>query len=83
MLEAFVNGNRSFTQLGLGGITVASGDWLELCIFGRWVPGQVCDDAIGWYLLTLDRVGIRLRAGLHARLIDEPLLCPLHLHSSI
>lgn len=76
MLEAFRNGNRSLTQLGLDGSTVASGDWLELCIFGYWVPGQVYHDASGWYLLTLDRVGIRLRAGLQARLLQKPPLCP-------
>ncbi len=59
--------------LELNGDRLKPGDGLELCVFGHWIAGRVDVDAGGWYLLTRDHVGIRLRAGLRARLSQEPL----------
>lgn len=42
--------------------------WIELCVFHCWIAGQVHSDAAGWYLQTLNHIGIHLRAGLTARL---------------
>ncbi|GAC1463206.1 MAG: hypothetical protein PVS3B1_03830 [Ktedonobacteraceae bacterium] len=53
--------------LMLDGHELASGDNVEIRVFGSWVPGQVAIDSAGWYLLTLDQVGIRLHTGLAAR----------------
>lgn len=57
----------------LQGRMLMAGDWLELCVFGHWIPGRVGVDASGWYLQTLDQVGIRLSNGLRARLMVNPL----------
>src|SRR5258708_16503963 len=46
---------------------VSEGENIEISVFGAWIPGQVALDTAGWYLLTLDQVGIRLHAGLLAR----------------
>jgi hypothetical protein len=51
------------SQLELNGSVVHAGDWLELCVFGYWIPGQV----------AVDNVGVRLRAGLKARFCENPL----------
>ncbi|MFL5690770.1 MAG: DUF5348 domain-containing protein [Ktedonobacteraceae bacterium] len=61
------------SQLELNGSVVHAGDWLELCVFGYWIPGQVAVDDSGWYFLTLDNVGVRLHAGLKARFCENPL----------
>jgi len=61
--------------LELNGYRLKPGDWLELYVFGHWIPGRVDADASGWYILTLDHVGIRLRAGLRARLTQDTLAC--------
>ncbi|MFL5664467.1 MAG: DUF5348 domain-containing protein [Ktedonobacteraceae bacterium] len=61
------------SQLKLNGAVVHAGNWLELCVFGYWIPGQVAVDDSGWYFLTLDHVGVRLRAGLKARFCENPL----------
>ena len=37
---------------------------------GHWIPGQLDKDAKGWYLITSDKVEIRLRSGLAARFPD-------------
>ena len=60
------------SQLELNGSVVHTGDWLELCVFGYWIPGQVAVDGSGWYFLTLNHVGVRLRAGLRARFCENP-----------
>jgi hypothetical protein len=62
----------SASQLELNGSVVHSGDWLELCVLGYWIPGQVAVDDSGWYFLTLNHVGIRLRPGLRARFCENP-----------
>ncbi|MBA2681959.1 MAG: response regulator [Ktedonobacteraceae bacterium] len=51
----------------LDGHELSSDDTIEIQVFGSWVPGQVAIDSAGWYLLTLDQVGIRLHTGLPAR----------------
>ncbi len=51
----------------LDGHELSSNDNIEIQVFGSWVPGQVAIDSAGWYLLTLDQVGIRLHTGLPAR----------------
>lgn len=51
----------------LYGQKLSSGDNIEIQVFGTWVPGVVAFDSAGWYLLTLDQVGIRLHGGLLAR----------------
>jgi hypothetical protein len=61
------------SHLELNGSAVHSGDWLELRVFGYWIPGQVAIDDSGWYFLTLDHVGVRLRPGLSARFCENPL----------
>jgi FixJ family two-component response regulator len=53
--------------LMLDGHELSSDDTIEIQVFGSWVPGQVAIDSAGWYLLTLDQVGIRLHTGLLAR----------------
>lgn len=53
--------------LMLDGHELSSDDTIEIQVFGSWVPGQVAIDSAGWYLLTLDQVGIRLHTGLPAR----------------
>lgn len=61
------------TQLSLDGRILIPGDLLEVSVFGHWIPGRVEVDASGWYLLTLDQVGIRLSHGLRARLVLNSL----------
>lgn len=53
--------------LMLDGHELSRNDNIEIQVFGSWVPGQVAIDSAGWYLLTLDQVGIRLHTGLPAR----------------
>lgn len=52
----------------LDGYELHSGDYVELSVFGSWIPGQIARDATGWYLFTPDQVSIRLHSGLPARL---------------
>ncbi|GCE03832.1 response regulator [Dictyobacter aurantiacus] len=54
----------------LDGHELSSGENIEIYVFGSWIPGHVAIDAAGWYLVTLDQVGIRLHAGLLARSCD-------------
>lgn len=56
----------------LQGRMLMAGDWLEVSVFGQWIAGRVEVDAGGWYLQTLDQVGIRLSNGLRARLMVNP-----------
>jgi CheY-like chemotaxis protein len=59
--------NQEQNCLELHGSLLQVGDVIEVAIMGHWIPGQVHRDASGWYLLTLDHVGIRLQPGVHAR----------------
>lgn len=54
----------------LDGHELSSGENIEIHVFGSWIPGHVAVDSAGWYLVTLDQVGIRLHAGLLARSCD-------------
>ena len=65
--------NRERQRLELNGQLFQCGDWLELQVFGDWIAGQIAVDTRGWYLLTLDHVGIRLRAGLTARFREHTI----------
>ncbi|HWS84614.1 MAG TPA: response regulator, partial [Ktedonobacteraceae bacterium] len=48
---------------------------VEAYIMGHWIPGELEKDAIGWYLITADKVEIRLRSGLTARFPEVPISC--------
>jgi CheY-like chemotaxis protein len=39
---------------------------------GHWIAGQLNQDFTGWYFITSDQVGIRLRTGLTARFGQVP-----------
>ncbi|GCE25491.1 hypothetical protein KDA_09750 [Dictyobacter alpinus] len=54
-------------HLLLDGHELSCDEQIEIRVFGSWVPGQVAMDSAGWYLMTLDQVGIRLQGGLPAR----------------
>ncbi len=68
------NANRR--RLELGGVALLEGDLIEMCVFGHWIPGSLALDSSGWYLITPDQIGIRLREGLAARRPHGAL--PLH-----
>ena len=71
--------NNEKNYLELDSKVLQYDDWVELQVFGYWIPGRVEHDTGGWYLMTLDNVGIRLRAGLTARFcqpitsVSEPI----------
>jgi hypothetical protein len=64
-------------ELELDGKPVGKGRPLELYVMGYWLSGIVYRDASGWYLLTRDQIGIRLVAGLRARIPDISLIVTL------
>ena len=70
--------NQEYDHLELNGAPVRDGDILELYVIGYWLRGVVRRDASGWYLVTNDQVGIRLKAGLRAQVPDIALsvMCP-------
>ncbi len=57
-------------QLELNGIILRSGEGVEIRVMGDWISGQLHKDSGGWYLITSDQMGIRLRSGLLARFPD-------------
>lgn len=59
--------NSSSNCLELDGQELKRGESIEIRVFSSWIPGQIAMDAGGWYLFTLDHVGIRLHTGLPAR----------------
>ena len=59
--------NGECNCLELDGYELQSGENIEIRVFGSWIPGQIAVDSGGWYLFTLDHVGIRLHTGLPAR----------------
>lgn len=77
--------NRERDELELNGKPVGKGRPLELCVMGYWLSGMVHRDNSGWYLLTRDQVGIRLVAGLRARIpdISFTLTLPAHIENSM
>ena len=72
--------------LELNGLALRYGERVEVRIMGHWISGQLSKDAKGWFLITSDKVEIRLRSGLTARLptispsygliVDEPTPVP-------
>ena len=60
--------NTHYHKLQLNEQLLTSEMWIEICIFHCWIPGQVHSDAAGWYLQTRNHNGIRLCAGITARL---------------
>jgi len=56
--------------LELNGLALRHREQVEVRIMGHWITGQLGKDAHGWYLITSDKVEIRLRSGLVARLPD-------------
>jgi hypothetical protein len=65
--------------LELSGFLLHTGDQVEVRLMGAFVPGIIAHDRRGWYLLTSNRVGVRLRAGLLARISSPFLLLPTRL----
>ncbi|GHO45023.1 response regulator [Ktedonospora formicarum] len=65
--------NATSNCLELEGRELKRGESIEIRVFGSWIPGQVSIDSGGWYLFTLDHVGIRLHSGLSARLGEAPV----------
>lgn len=62
--------HQQYSLLELDGFLLQHGDRVEIRILGSWVPGMVAHDQFGWFFLTPDQVGIRLRTGLSARLVS-------------
>ncbi|HEY4033590.1 MAG TPA: response regulator [Ktedonobacteraceae bacterium] len=56
----------------LNGIVLCTGNWIEIHVMGHWIAGQLNQDFTGWYFITSDQVGIRLRTGLTARFAQVP-----------
>lgn len=63
--------NSEYNCLELDGYELQTGENIEIRVFGSWIPGQIAVDAGGWYLFTLDHVGIRLHTGLPARFCES------------
>lgn len=63
----------------LEGQMLQNGRNIEIRVFDAWIPGQIARDSRGWYLMTLDLVGIRLHTGLPARMYEEALAVPAEL----
>jgi Domain of unknown function (DUF5348) len=59
--------NHEKKHLELNNILLRCGTSIEIRVIGYWIPGSVQHDNGGWYLLTVDHVGLRLHPGLTAR----------------
>jgi Domain of unknown function (DUF5348) len=70
MIEGKLIYQPSTRRLVLQGRTLCSGDMLEVSIMGDWVSGTLAHDLSGWYILTVEQIGIRLREGIPARLVN-------------
>ncbi|GHO90230.1 hypothetical protein KSF_002780 [Reticulibacter mediterranei] len=62
-----------YQWLEISGSPLQMNEQIEIAVMGYWITGSIQRDAGGWYLLTDDEVGIRLRTGLRAR---RPLFPP-------
>lgn len=58
-------------SLELDGLLLQHGDKIALRILNAWVPGTVAHDQVGWYFVTSEHVGIRLKTGLKGRLLSR------------
>jgi FixJ family two-component response regulator len=74
--------NSEYNCLELDGYELQCGEFIELRVFGSWIPGQILVDPGGWYLFTLDYVGIRLHTGLPARFREPRVADAFLLQSS-
>ncbi len=63
--------NSECNCLELDDYALSCGENIEIRVFGSWIPGQIAVDPGGWYLFTLDHVGIRLHTGLPARFCES------------
>jgi hypothetical protein len=59
--------NDEQQMLEINGDPLQQNEQVEITVMGYWIAGSVQQDTGGWYLLTDDEVGIRLRTGLRAR----------------
>jgi len=64
--------HQQYNRLELNGLALRRRERVEARIMGHWIAGQLDKDAKGWYLITSDKVEIRLRSGLAARLPEAP-----------
>lgn len=67
--------HQKHNRLELNGLALRRREMVEARIMGHWIPGELEKDATGWYLITADKVEIRLRSGLTARFPEAPLSC--------
>jgi CheY-like chemotaxis protein len=65
--------HQNDNRLELNGLALRCREQIEVRIMGHWLHGQLEKDATGWYLITSDKVEIRLRSGLAARFPQAPL----------
>ena len=56
--------------LELDGFLLQTGDQVELCLFGTFIPGTIAHNQRGWYFLTSFQVGIRHQTGLLVHLCE-------------
>ncbi len=64
--------NEKEGSLELEGFLLRPGDQLEIRFFSFWIPGTIAHNERGWYFLTTNQVGVRLRTGLAARSLLLP-----------
>lgn len=62
--------HQQYSLLELDDFLLQHGDRVEIRILGSWVPGIIAHDQHGWFFLTPEQVGIRLKTGLAARLVS-------------
>jgi CheY-like chemotaxis protein len=67
--------HQHHNRLELNGLALRRRELVEARIMGHWISGQLEKDPMGWYLITADKVEIRLRSGLTARFPEVPLSC--------
>jgi hypothetical protein len=63
--------------LEINGHPLQRNEQIEIAVMGYWIAGSVQQDKGGWYLLTDDEIGIRLRTGLRARRLLFPPSSPV------
>jgi hypothetical protein len=69
--------NDEQQKLEINGDPLQQDEQVEIAVMGYWIAGSVQQDTGGWYLLTDDEVGIRLRTGLRARRPSFPPSTPV------
>lgn len=62
--------HQQYGLLELDDFLLQHGDQVEILILGSWVSGIIAHDQNGWFFLTREKVGIRLRTGLAAHLLS-------------